>query len=270
MDTHKGRYLASPERNIRDLYLINHNDYINNISKYLITLWTDSRNEKFIGCGGLISLKTNLRKIDLILTAGHVIKDLLNTSTKIKIPINYSIFNSKSSNSECFSIHINEKNCSINTRNDYSIIGGFSNLSEANYEFLDLENNIDELIENKRALIFWCIGKKVDKAIRKKNETRQEDITVYAFQMPTRIITVQRDYFEVIFPKTMYFAINGNMDCISEGHFPDPSGLSGSIVWSYSDKNKQQKPLGIIIERSEYGIKCIRMDIILEDLLKAY
>jgi hypothetical protein len=270
MDTHKGRYFASPERDIRNLYLINHNGYIDNINKHLITLWADNRNEEFIGCGGLISLKIDLKKINLILTTGHVIRDLLTTSDKIKIPINYFIFNSKSLINECFSIGINEKNCSINTKNDYSIIGGFSNLIDVNYEFIDLKNSVTKPIKDEKALIFGCLGKKVDKAIRKKNDTYQDDITVYAFQMPTKIITVQRDYFEIIFPKTMYFAINGNMDDIKEGHSPDPSGLSGSIVWSYSNKNGQQNPLGIIIERSECGIKCTRMDIILEDLLKAY
>jgi hypothetical protein len=270
MDTHKGRYFASPEKNIRDLYLTYHNDYIENISKHLITLWSDSKKEEFVGCGGLISLTTKQKKIDLVLTAGHVVKDLLNTYTRIKIPINYSIFNSELLNNECFSIDINEKNCSINTKNDYSIIGGFSNLIEVNYEFLDLQNNINKPIENEKALIFGCLGKKVDKAIRKKLETGQDDITVYAFQMPTKIVAVQSDYFEIIFPKTIYFAINGNMDEIKEGHSPDPSGLSGSIVWSYSDKNRQQNPLGIIIEKTEYGIKCVRMDLILRDLLKAY
>lgn len=272
MDTHKGRYFASPEKDIKNLYLKNHNEYIEGINKHFITLWDDSenKNEQFIGCGGLIRIKTNTKKIDLIITAAHVIDDLLRTSTKIKIPVNYLLSNYKSLNNECFSIIINEKNCSINMRNDYGIIGGFSNLEEVDYRFYNLENGINQPIKNEQAVIFGCFARKVDKAIRKKIETCEDDIIVYVFQMPTKVIAVQKNCFEILFPKTMYFAINGDMDNIKEGHAPDPSGLSGSIVWSYSEKNNRQKPLGIISERTEHGIKCIRMDLILNDLLKAY
>jgi hypothetical protein len=267
-DTKRGRYLSSIERDIKSQYLPSHNNYIEQISHTLIQIHDNS--EKFVGCGNLINIKYNQKSFDILITAAHNIDIVLSVNDKIKIPINYDNYNKYSSESICASLLLNKNNLYKNDRLDYAIICGFSNLRQENYQFININNNYDEPKLNQKVLIFGLLANRIDKAIWTKKTTGNENIPVYAFQLPTHVTNVKESHFNIFYPNTMYFKHNSDNSIINEGKAPpDISGLSGSLVWIYNSESSVPKIAGIIssgAEQDNNGIKCIRTDKILDDL----
>jgi hypothetical protein len=266
-DTTKNRYLAGIQKDFSKEYFENYNEYMSQIERTLVLLFNEK--EKMIGNGNLIECAIDgNKKIDFLITAAHVIEEALKESKKIKVPINYEIYNKYLQENNCAVLNLNEDNCFINRGLDYGIILGFSNLKNENYNFIPFDNNISSPLLNEHVLIFGINERRIKKSIRKSREMQNTNIPVYTLQLSTKIYKIDTNTFSIYYPTKMYFAIDGNFNNIMKGRPQDPHCLSGSLVWIYDKHIMNPKIVGLISEKTEdnQGIRCIRIDKILNDM----
>jgi hypothetical protein len=227
------------------------------------------KKEEIIGNGNLIECTINdNQKGDFLITAEHVISEALKKEKKIKIPLNYEIYNKYSQESNCAILNLNENNCFVNKRLDYGVICGLSNLKNENYIFMPFDNIVSSPFLDEHVLVFGMNERRIRKSIGKSKAIGSINIPVYALQLSTKIYNIDTNTFIIHYPTTMYFSTDGNLNNIMEGRSQDPHCLSGSLVWVYDKYIASPKIVGLISEMAEdnQGIRCIRIDKILNDM----
>jgi hypothetical protein len=213
-DTTKDRYFAGVRKDFGNEYFGNYNEYISQIGKTLVLLFNEK--EEMIGNGNLIECDINdNQKVNFLITAEHVIDEALKISNKIKIPINYEIYNKYSKESECAVLELNNNNCFINKELDYGLILGFSNLKNENYNFIPFDNNVCSPFMDEHILIFGMNERRIRKSIRKSRENKNINIPVYALQLTTEIYSIDINTFLIHYPTNMYFAKDRNFNNIT-------------------------------------------------------
>jgi hypothetical protein len=260
-DTSKGRYFASINKDLKNNYSVFHKQYIEFIERNMITIF--DYKEYFYGCGGLIKYNG----CNLLLTADHVISCIKqsNLDSKIKVPINY-INNLESKKQESLVSTISKDTYYGNSQYDFGVFLGFDSLKEDGYEFIELNNDNIGIPKNGNDILLIGIpDKRIVKAIHKTKHISDENVLVNGFQLPTIINKVTEIDFEISYPTTFYI-YNEDSDDVREARSPDPSGMSGSFIWSYNKNKYDLKLLGLVIEGVSEGIKCIRSDIIFDTL----
>jgi len=270
----KGAYYASLDEKGNENYknYEAHNRHIEIIEKCFSAIF--DYNQEFQGGGGLIEFKNKYEKapIYLIVTASHVVVECASVCENlkeeycIKIPISDSV--KKDGNGEFSSLYILplKNNISINKNLDLALIqltAGIEELKER-YFTITYEDKFLHKIDQE-VLICSIPANRVRRATRKvfKSETCN-GIIVNTFQLPTKIVGIDGDFFDIAYPNQIYTM---NEKCNFkplEGKSPDPHGFSGSIVWDYSGNTV--KPLGIVIELKNGNIRCLSFNTIIDFL----
>lgn len=228
INTHKGEYLSAHPKISYSKF---HNKLVAVIEKSFITI--HDSNEEFWGCGGLIEYKNKDICVHFILTAAHVIKYLCNETNNsiIKIP-----FNNLMQDNNNLSLELDIKLCPkvIDCCNDIALLKiSPEKFSKAGYRFFQIiDNESLNICENMKVLVFGIPWNRMKRAYRKNREKNTQQIVVNGFQFPTRITRIENNSIYIDFPNDIILL----KDSPKKGKNIDPSGLSGSLLWSYEKK----------------------------------
>ena len=261
IDTHKGEYLSSSKA---ITYKIFHNELIEKVSRLYITI--HDSNEEFWGSGGLIEYKINDICIHFIITAAHVIKDICNKTGNAIIKIPFDNLR-QDNNNLALTIDMLSLPHIIDTMNDIALIQISSeNFTNTGYKFFPLDDKIKyNITENMNVLIFGIPWNRIKCSYRKNRDMQTQQLVVNGFQFPTSITGKKNNSIFLSFPNDV---IIYKENSVIKGKNIDPSGLSGSIVWSYESINAY--PVGIIVEQNQQKIRCVNMEIIMNLIKKEF
>lgn len=256
-DTSEGKYLASINKEIRNNYKPFHNKLVEALEKAFTVIYDEKDN--FIGCGAFIEYPYEDHVLRLLITAEHVLSDLKIVGNKIKLPINYFLKQNERWPDEamCASLILDENNHITDREFDIGVVQGFTDLDREGYAYYKIKTIYnDQDLTGLDVLIMGINANRIEKAERKNREVGTGEILVNGFQMPTKVDKVDSPYFYINYPSTIFITKPDNFDTVLEAQSPSPKGLSGSVVWDYS-QGDLYKPVGVIIERAGEYIKCI-------------
>lgn len=257
-ETSKGSYLASTKADIVKYYKPFHNSLVEELTRYFTVLLDD--NQEFIGCGIFLVYIYDSRCSHFIVSAGHVISEIVKKEN-IKIPINYEINNNSDDEKQGLVIRYPIKdNYYIDEQYDIGIVHGDFGCEKEGFKYYQLEAKSEfQNKENQDILIYGIPWNRYRKATKKFYLNQSENCVVNALQLPSKIMKLETDFFYIDYPNQLFYLSSQSgeikYDIPKEGNAPDPHGLSGSTIWDYN--SSVPKPIGIIIERCDKTIKCI-------------
>lgn len=257
-ETSKGSYLASTKADIVKCYKPFHNSLVGELTRYFTVLLDD--NQEFIGCGIFLVYIYDSRCSHFIVSAGHVISEIVKKEN-IKIPINYEINNNSDDEKQGLVIRYPIKdNYYIDEQYDIGIVHGDFGCEKEGFKYYQLEAKSEfQNKENQDILIYGIPWNRYRKATKKFYLNQSENCVVNALQLPSKIMKLETDFFYIDYPNQLFYLSSQSgeikYDIPKEGNAPDPHGLSGSTIWDYN--SSVPKPIGIIIERCDKTIKCI-------------
>ena len=244
-ETSKGSYLASTKADIVKCYKPFHNSLVEELTRYFTVLLDD--NQEFIGCGIFLVYIYDSRCSHFIVSAGHVISEIVKKEN-IKIPINYEINNNSDDEKQGLVIRYPIKdNYYIDEQYDIGIVHGDFGCEKEGFKYYQLEAKSEfQNKENQDILIYGIPWNRYRKATKKFYLNQSENCVVNALQLPSKIMKLETDFFYIDYPNQLFYLSSQSgeikYDIPKEGNAPDPHGLSGSTIWDYN--SSVPKPIG--------------------------